>query len=402
MIASLRLPDDHYDEGSAGDAVARTLAQAMKSSPEEIDDIIQRSTVSLSSDERRVIFRVYTELLWRRWNATPISITAAEKLALDRIVQIFTQRPSDERLGDAAAFLRSHAADYPDLLEIHVSTLLGAAALISTDLEHPYSFLLDPRPDGLKILESQTREISLNSALEVVTEVIGVAAARKPHMIGKEVVQTLAGLGDTHDRLKAALVFAMELYHFLQILAGLGRVAGQSLQDNLFRGVWSEQKFQEEVKKLLRADARIGSELEEHPHAGGGITDLSFHQIRIELKVEPEQSVTVSVVQKYCGQTTQYVAGSDRRFGIVCLLDCFPKKTASGSVANDIDLLNVPPPGNPNGIPIFVGVVVVRGNLSKPSDLSKEAFISWSRGRVGLSSRNTARRFVMRNCIQAA
>ena len=162
-----------------------------------------------------------------------------------------------------------------------------------------------------------------------------------------------------------------ELDYFLQILAGLGRIAGQSLQDNLFPGIWSESKFQEEIKKHLRANARIGSQLEEHPRAGGGITDLSFHQIRIELKVESEQSVTVSDAQKYFGQTTQYVAGSDRRLGIVCVLDCSPKKTAPGSVANDIDLLNVPPPGNPNGVPILVGVVVIRGNLSKPSDFSK-------------------------------
>lgn len=57
-------------------------------------------------------------------------------------------------------------------------------------------------------------------------------------------------------------------------------------------------KFQEEIKKLLRADARIGSQLEEHPRAGGGITDLSFHQIRIELKVEPEQFITVPDAQR--------------------------------------------------------------------------------------------------------
>lgn len=162
-----------------------------------------------------------------------------------------------------------------------------------------------------------------------------------------------------------------ELAHFLQILASLGRIAGQSLQDNLFPGIWSESKFQEEIKKLLRADARIGSQLEEHPRAGGGMTDLSFHHMRIELKVEPEKSVTVSDTQKYFGQTTQYVAGSDRRLGVLCVLDCFPKKAAPGSVANDIDLSNVPPPGNPNGLPILVGVVVIRGNLLKPSDLSK-------------------------------
>jgi hypothetical protein len=33
---------------------------------------------------------------------------------------------------------------------------------------------------------------------------------------------------------------------------------------------------------------RIGSELEEHPHAGRGITDLSFRSIRVELKFEEE------------------------------------------------------------------------------------------------------------------
>jgi hypothetical protein len=206
MIASVGRPDDHYDEGSAGDAVARTLAQAMKSFPEEIDDIIQRSNASLSSDKRRVIFRTYTELLWRGWNTTAKPVTAAEKRAFNRIVEIFTQRPNDERLGDAAAFLRSHASDYPSLLDSHASTLLGAAALISDDLDQPYSLLLDPRPDALKVLEAQTREISLSSALEVITEVIGVAAARNPHSIGKEVVQTLTGLGDKHDRLKGALV----------------------------------------------------------------------------------------------------------------------------------------------------------------------------------------------------
>ena len=162
-----------------------------------------------------------------------------------------------------------------------------------------------------------------------------------------------------------------ELGHFLQILAVLARIAGQTLQDNLFPGIWSEPKFQEEIKKLLRADARIGSQLEEHPRAGGGITDLSFHQIRIELKVEPEQFITVPDAQRYLAQTTQYVAGSDRRLGVLCVLDSSPKTNGPGSVVNDIDLLIVPPPGNPNGIPILVGVVVIRGNLSRPSDLSK-------------------------------
>ena len=130
--------------------------------------------------------------------------------------------------------------------------------------------------------------------------------------------------------------------------------------------------FQSKMKELLRADPRIGSELEEHPHVAGGITDLSYHRIRIELKVEAEHFVTVPDAQKYLGQTTQYVAGSDRRFGVLCVLDCSPKKTAPGSVANDIDLLTVPPPANLSGIALLVGVVIIRGNLATPSDLSKK------------------------------
>ena len=34
-----------------------------------------------------------------------------------------------------------------------------------------------------------------------------------------------------------------ELGHFLQILAVLARIAGQTLQDNLFPGIWSDRSF---------------------------------------------------------------------------------------------------------------------------------------------------------------
>ena len=211
MIASLALPDDPYDEGSAGDTVASTLAQAMKSCPTKIDDIIQRSLGPLSGDDRCTLFRTYTRLLWRGWNARPGPVTAAEERAFSRIMEVFTQRPNDERLGDAAGFLRTQAKDYPNLLDMHVTTLLGAAALISADLDNPYSFLLDPRPDTLKLIEAQTRETSLSSALDTIAEAVGQAAARKPHSTGRAVVQTLAGLAETHDRLKAALVQSLGL-----------------------------------------------------------------------------------------------------------------------------------------------------------------------------------------------
>jgi hypothetical protein len=109
--------------------------------------------------------------------------------------------------------------------------------------------------------------------------------------------------------------------------------------------------------------------LEEHPHAAGGITDLSFHGIRLELKVEPEQFVTEDSASRFIEQTAQYVAGSDRRLGILSILDCSPKEGAPGTVANDIFTKLVQPPSS-GGLPLCIGVVIVRGNLAKPSSLS--------------------------------
>jgi hypothetical protein len=161
-----------------------------------------------------------------------------------------------------------------------------------------------------------------------------------------------------------------ELNDFLQILTAIGSVAGQALQDALFSGRWSESKFQAEMQRLLRQNPKIGAELEVHPYAGGGITDLSFRGIRIELKAEPDQTISLEDTKRFLGQTSQYAAASDRRFGILCVLDCSSKTAAPGSVANDIGLIQLPAPTG-EGIPILVGVVIIRGDLARPSDLSK-------------------------------
>jgi len=160
-----------------------------------------------------------------------------------------------------------------------------------------------------------------------------------------------------------------ELGDFLLLLTAVGGVAGQSLQDNLFPRTCSEGEFQDKMKTLLRSNPLIGSGLEEHPHAGGGITDLSFRGIRLELKVVDSHFVTVQDSDGFLPQTAQYVVGSDRRFGILSLLDSSPKSAAPASPANDIVLKVVPPPTGGKW-PICIGVVIVRGNLAKPSALS--------------------------------
>ena len=160
-----------------------------------------------------------------------------------------------------------------------------------------------------------------------------------------------------------------ELADFLQLLAALGDLAAVALQDNVFRGQWTEKRFQDEVRNRLRQDNRIGKELEEHPAAGGGVMDLSFRRIPIELKVESEHFVDIGKQIPGLSQATQYVAGRDRQFGLCCILDASAKTSPPGMASNDMELVPVQPTGTAQGVPIVIGVVVVRGNLARPSDL---------------------------------
>lgn len=166
----------------------------------------------------------------------------------------------------------------------------------------------------------------------------------------------------------ASAINDSDLNNLLVLMAAVGGVAGQSLQDNRFAGSWSEKEFQDELKGLLRARPTIGSELEEHPQVSGGITDLSFRHIRLELKVIDDHHVTQDDLNSFIPQTAQYVAGSDKRFGVLCILDASLKTEASGSAADDVGYQLAKGPSG-LGLPLGIGTVIIRGNLSRPSSL---------------------------------
>lgn len=70
----------------------------------------------------------------------------------------------------------------------------------------------------------------------------------------------------------------------LLVLAALCNLAGRAVQDAEFKGRWNEAAFQRHVRSELRRHPSIGASLDEHAHAGGGITDLSLRGVPIELK----------------------------------------------------------------------------------------------------------------------
>lgn len=95
------------------------------------------------------------------------------------------------------------------------------------------------------------------------------------------------------------LVSQADRDNVLTVLIPLCQLAARTLQDALFESVTSEPVFQDEIRNELRRSQLIGAELENHPHAGGGITDLSFRGIRIELKFEDAKVLTLTDCQKF-------------------------------------------------------------------------------------------------------
>ncbi|MCG8419644.1 MAG: hypothetical protein MJE77_17060 [Proteobacteria bacterium] len=214
-------------------------------------------------------------------------------------------------------------------------------------------------PDGEKSLKLEgQKRIELRSYDAALHPVTGWEQVDNRLLSVMDELRSYSGLG------------SRQVAAFMLLLARLGAAAAQSLQDALFNSCTNEASFQEKLRDYLRLEPRIGSHLDEHPRAGGGITDLSLDGVRLELKYD-SQPVTPTDVENFLQQTVQYVVGSDSRLGLLCVLDNSSKDQAPGSVVNDIVLKRVPPPNQPNGALVLIGVIIIRGNLARPSDLSR-------------------------------
>lgn len=161
-----------------------------------------------------------------------------------------------------------------------------------------------------------------------------------------------------------------ELATVLTLSGGMGLVAFEGLSRNAFPGEWTEAEFQQSVRTFLRANPSIGSNLEEHPHAGGGITDLSLNRVRLELKVDPKDVSIDDAIESYGQQAAQYAVGSDRRSAVLAVLCPTKKGSAPAPLQNDIAPRVIAPPTG-GSRPVLVAVVLVRRDLQKPSALSR-------------------------------
>jgi len=151
------------------------------------------------------------------------------------------------------------------------------------------------------------------------------------------------------------------------ILGGLGNIAAQALKAGLFVSGTSEKKFQSKSAEMLRGRNDIGENLQGHPEAAGGITDLTFKDIPIELKVENNNVLFPKDFQKYFDQTAAYAIGLGKRIGILSVLESSSKSAPVGVIEDDIEVF-IHPTGQTQ---VAMVVVVVRGGFPKPSSYSR-------------------------------
>lgn len=172
---------------------------------------------------------------------------------------------------------------------------------------------------------------------------------------------------EIRNALRQSSVIDGELRDVLTVLIPLCNLAGRAVQDAEFDRSFTETEFQSYVRVDLRRRPEIGAELDEHARAAGGITDLSFHGVPIELKSESRNLLRLADCERFVDQTVSYTVAKGKRVGILCVLDCSPKTSPPQPADAGIGIFN----RSTDAGPVTICVVLVQGHLARPSSHSR-------------------------------
>ncbi len=111
----------------------------------------------------------------------------------------------------------------------------------------------------------------------------------------------------------------------------------------------------------------IGENLQSHIEAAGGITDLTFHEIPIELKVEHKKAIAPNDCKKYFDQTASYALALGKKVGILAMLESSSKKSPMGNIEDDCVVFQ----HLAGKTTVLIAVMIIRGGFPKPSSYSR-------------------------------
>lgn len=249
----------------------------------------------------------------------------------------------------------------PEGDEPYILTGIGRAVL---EIAHsfgsrPYEFLyaaeFDDTSNSHDVAIVGHRRLLLEGCDVVSTPLSGFSNVDRHLLSVRNKLRTLHGL------------HSVDIANTMILLAGLGNIAAQALKAGIFEAETSEKQFQNKASDMLRNRSDIGEHLQGHPEAAGGITDLTFRDIPIELKVENSKVQYAKDFSKYFNQTAAYSIGLGKRIGVLSVLESSPKSNPVGILEDDIEVF-FHPSGQSN---IAIVVVVIRGGFPKPSSYSR-------------------------------
>ena len=165
-----------------------------------------------------------------------------------------------------------------------------------------------------------------------------------------------------------------ELQDLLNMVMALNRLLATYSQEAIYKGRSDvqESEFQGAVLRDLRFI--LGPEVQEGPKQAGGVTDIRYRGVIVELKVERENGDRGYISKKYASQAVQYAGVEARQVSILLVLDLTSKEKPPGDIRNDIALVDVETHGGDDGTKAFPSksfVFVVNGNMKIPSDYSR-------------------------------
>ena len=165
-----------------------------------------------------------------------------------------------------------------------------------------------------------------------------------------------------------------ELNDLLDMLQAITVLLATYAQEAVYKGRSdvSESEFQKVVLRDLRN--RLGQDVQEHPNQAGGITDIRYRGVIVELKVEKENGDREHISKKYSGQAVQYASVEARQVSVVLVLDLTSKDKPPGDIRNDIILTDVETHGGDDRAKEFPSkavVFIINGNMKNPSTYSR-------------------------------
>ena len=165
-----------------------------------------------------------------------------------------------------------------------------------------------------------------------------------------------------------------ELADLWSMLDALTNLLAIYAQGAIFKGVndVSEREFHATVLHDLRRTLR--QDVQEHTSQAGGVTDIRYRGVIVELKVEKRNGDREYIVKKYTAQPTQYASVEARQVSILLVLDLTTKEKPPGDIRNDIILTDVETHGGDDSVkkyPSKAFVFVINGNMKSPSDYSR-------------------------------